>query len=126
MSLSYDLINRATRMKDPENPEGEVDKSQTFTNWFTITETVNFDYSKYDEHLKSYVPEIEYRVRLTKEFRTDVGISPKELSMTLTHEEMATRIEEVGIAKEYLYYFTGLNDQIITLDMTYNLSLIHI
>ena len=120
LSLSYDLINRATRMKDPENPEGEVDKSQTFTNWFTITETVNFDYSKYDEHLKSYVPEIEYRVRLTKEFRTDVGISPKELSMNLTHEEMATRIEEVGIAKEYLYYFTGLNDQIITLDMTYN------
>ncbi len=120
MSLSYDLINVATRMRDAENPEGEVDKTKTFVNWFKVTETVNYDYEKYDNKLQTYIPTIEYRVRLTKEARTDVGISTKELSMTLTHEEIASRVEEMGIAKEYLYYFTGLNDQIITLDMSFN------
>ena len=120
MSLSYDLINVATRMRDAENPEGEVDKTKTFVNWFKVTETVNYDYEKYDNKMQTYIPTIEYRVRLTKEARTDVGISTKELSMTLTHEEIASRIEELGIAKEYLYYFTGLNDQIMTLDMSFN------
>ena len=120
MSLSYDLVNVATRMRDAENPEGEVDKTKTFVNWFKVTETVNYDYEKYDNKLQTYIPSIEYRIRLTKEARTDIGISTKELSITLTHEEIASRIQEMGIAKEYLYYFTGLNDQIITLDMTFN------
>ena len=28
MSLSYDLVNKATRLQDPENPDGEVNKEQ--------------------------------------------------------------------------------------------------
>ena len=120
MSLSYDLINKATRLKNPELPDGDVDPEKTFVNWFKITETVNYDYDKYDTKLQMYIPHIEYRIRLIKEARTDIGISPKELSLTLTKEQLATRIQELGIAKEYLYYFTGLNDQIITLDMSFN------
>ena len=120
MSLSYDLVNKATRLQDPENPDGEVNKEQAFVNWYTITETVNYDYDNYSEKLGTYVPSLEYRIRLTKEARTDVGLSPKELNINLNKEEMATRIMDLGIAKEYLYYFTGLNDQIITLDMSFN------
>ena len=120
MALSYDLVKKGTRLQDPENPEGEVNKGQTFIKWFRIGGTVNFDYSKFSEASHSYKATIEYRLRLFEESRTDIGLSSKELSMVLDDETTAKRIQEMGIVKEYMYYFTGLNDQIINFDLTFD------
>ena len=120
MSMSYDIVNRGTRLKNPEDPYGEVQTDKAFVQWFSVTPTVNYDFENYDDKMGSYVPAIEYRIRLIQSARTDIGISSNELGITLDDEDVKKRIQELGIAKEYLYYFTGLNDQIISLDMSFN------
>tara|TARA_B100000963_G_scaffold357008_1_gene378278 strand:- start:29890 stop:33327 length:3438 start_codon:yes stop_codon:yes gene_type:complete len=120
MGLSYDLIKKGTRLKDPEDPEGDVNKDQTYLTWFKIGGTVNYDYDQFSEASHSYKATIEYRVRLIEEARTDIGLSSTELAKILDEETTANRIQELGIAKEYLYYFTGLNDQIINFDLSFD------
>ena len=120
MGLSYDLIKKGTRLKDPEDPEGDVNKDQTYLTWFKVGGTVNYDYDQFSEASHSYKATIEYRIRLIEEARTDIGLSSTELATILDEETTANRIQEMGIAKEYLYYFTGLNDQIINFDLSFD------
>ena len=92
MGLSYDLIKKGTRLKDPEDPEGDVNKDQTYLTWFKVGGTVNYDYEQFSEASHSYKATIEYRIRLIEEARTDIGLSSTELATILDEETTANRI----------------------------------
>ena len=120
LSLSYDFMKDATRLVDFEDPSKGVDFKKTFVNWFDINGATNIDYSVYDKDLNKYKARIEYSVDKVKSPRTDVGISGEEFKPLTDAEIVTSRVQDLNIVKEYLYMFTGLNDQIIQLELNFN------
>jgi len=120
LSLSYDFMKDATRLVDFEDPSKGVDYKKTFVNWFDINGATNIDYSVYDKKLNKYKARIEYSVDKVKSPRTDVGISGEEFEPLTDAEIVTSRVQDLNIVKEYLYMFTGLNDQIIQLELNFN------
>lgn len=122
MSLCYDLMSKATRLVDFEDPSKGVNTDQTYVYWYDIEHFINTDLSDsaYDPLNNNYKSKIEYSVTLIKNARADIGISANELSMSLSAEDITSRLNELKISKEYLYMFTGLNDQIINMDLKFD------
>ena len=119
LSLSYDFMKDATRLVDFEDPSKGVDFKKTFVNWFDINGSTNMDYSVYDKKLNKYKARVEYSVDKVKSPRTDVGISPEEYK-SIDAQTTTSRVQDLNIVKEYFYMFTGLNDQIINLELNFN------
>lgn len=119
MSLSADLMERATRLKDIEDPSKGVDYERTFVTWFNIAHTLNFDYEIFDPDLGKYKPRIEFSIHRVETPRTDIGTDKAEFN-ELQEEVIVKRVQELRVQKEYLYMYTGLNDQIITLNMNFD------
>lgn len=122
MSLCYDLMSKATRLVDFEDPSKGVKKDQTHVYWYDIEHFINTDLSDsaYDPLNNNYKSKIEYSVTLIKNARADIGISASELNMSLSAEDITKRLTELNISKEYLYMFTGLNDQIINMELKFD------
>jgi len=120
MGLSYDFMQNATRLKDLENPEKGVDMKKTFVGWFTIGNSINFDYSKFDPKKRQYKARVEYSLLRVQSPRTDIGLTSSCMAPLTNLEIVTDRITELKIQKEYLYMFTGLNDQIKSLDLKFD------
>ena len=112
----YEKISRKEVMDDPSTP---CKLEQAYVVWFKMD--ANVEQLKFDANRNGYAHKVTYKPRLYKSSRPDIVIDAKEA--TVTKEEYKSRAEQIfdegGLKKAYHYIFTGLNDQIINLDIKY-------
>ena len=114
----YDKITRKAKIDDPEDTE--VNTDQGFVTWFKIKSKV--EQLKFDETRNDYAHRYTYTPILYKSARKDIAVSKEELALSIEDADKVIKqtYENGGIKKAYHYLFTGLNDQILNLDITYD------
>ena len=112
----YEKISRKEVMDDPSTP---CKLEQAYVIWFKMD--ANVEQLKFDENRNGYAHKVTYKPRLYKSSRPDIVIDAKEAKVT--KDEYKSRAEQIfdsgGLKKAYHYIFSGLNDQIINLDIKY-------
>lgn len=123
------VTRRSGDMDDPSNTE--VNDEQTFINWFDIHSQV--ENLGWDKDRGRYTRRYTYTPYLTQDIRSDVMLTTKEVGF-LSEKGTAygterpitaiatKRLQDLynagALHKSYFYIFTGLNDQIINLDIS--------
>lgn len=119
-SMTEEFYSKITRKEDIEDINSKIDKEKAYISWFRInTEVKEIDY---DAGRNGMAYKYIYKPELYKNCRTDVAQSAEENN--LNKEERKARLEQIKVNallfKSYNYIFTGLNDQILNLDITYD------
>lgn len=138
LSMNREFQDRASRLKDLNNPgSNSVDNNQTFVTWFSVyceIQTIGWD-KKRNKYAKKYI----YTPYLLQDIRSDVALTTREAEFLTETGDVASnknvritaiatkRLQDLynakALCKSYFYTFTGLNDQIINLDIEYNLGI---
>jgi hypothetical protein len=127
-------VSRKQTLDDPGNDD--VDDNQTFVAWFDVhceIQTIEWD-KKRNKYAKKYI----YTPYLIEDIRSDVALTTKETSFLSETIEIGRngslgnkpvvaiatkRLQDLYNAgvlhKSYFYLFTGLNDQIVNLDIKF-------
>lgn len=131
--------SKVTRKESVDTPgNNKVRDNQTFINWYDIHCQV--ENVKWDKKRNMYTKKYTYTPYIVKDARSDIALTTKEFDFlkeksTITGDgkeqpltALATkRLQDIygsgALSKSYFYIFTGLNDQIINLDITYNNAL---
>ena len=120
LSMCPEFYTKCTRKLDIDNAESGVDTSQGFVSWFKVhckTERGPFDSFRGDYSYK-YI----YTPILFKNANPNIAVDPDELNPTV--EDIRKRVKQYkqngSLVKAYNYLFTGLNDQILSLDIKYD------
>jgi len=122
LSMCPQFYSKVSRKEDPLDPESPVKKDQAFVSWFRIlaeSEILGYD-KKRGVMARRYI----YTPVLYKTPREDIALTPEELDFSPEDAEarMKQLIANKSILKAYSYLFTGLNDQILGLDIRYKQS----
>lgn len=120
LSMNDEFYTKITRRDDIEDPGSESKPSQGFVSWYKLnakTEIIDFDSSR-----NTYAYKYKYQPVLYKSTRTDIAV--KEDEQVLAEDDANTRLGQIvasgSVKKSYNYIFTGLNDQILNLDIKYD------
>ena len=120
LSMNDEFYTKITRRGDIEDASSESKPEQGYVSWYRLNakvETVDFD-TKRNTYAYKYV----YTPVLYKSSRTDIAV--KEDEQELDADTGQSRLEQIiangGVKKSYNYIFTGLNDQILNLDIKYD------
>jgi len=122
-SLSEELFKKVSRHVDPNDPESDVKKAKAYTTWWRLSTEMKYNFDEpFDKKRNQYVVTHYFTPIFTEEADTNMGVSQKEVeaNLNLTEEEIRRRLEEIKISKEYLYFFTGQNDQVLDLNMSFS------
>lgn len=121
LSMCPEFFAKVSRKEDPLDPESDVNKKQGYVSWFRIMGSV--EQLGYDPVRKDYAYKYIYEPILYKTVRDDIALYPEEAD-PLTIEEAKARLAEIksggSLFKSYQYLFTGLNDQILDLNLKYD------
>jgi hypothetical protein len=120
LSMCPEVYSKITRLSDIENRNSEVNAGQGFVSWFkTTADTYEIDF---DRERNDYAYLYVYTPRIYKTARTDRGKTKRENEPN--REEKRSRLQQYkdngSLLKAYNYIFTGLNDQILNLDIQYD------
>jgi hypothetical protein len=141
LSMNKEFQSYVSRMKSLDDPSNnEVDNNQTFVAWFDVhceIQTIGWD-KKRNKYAKKYI----YTPYLIEDVRSDVALTTKELEFLNETVEIGKdgalgnrpvvaiatkRLQDLynagALHKSYFYIFTGLNDQILNLDIKYDQGL---
>ena len=121
LSMCPAYLNMISRKEDLSSQTDEdVDSGKAFVSWFKVNAEVSN--IKFDKSRNNYAKKYVYKPKLIQSSRTDVAVSEKENSLDKdTASERIGQLKDAGaIKKAYHYFFTGLNDQIQQLDITYD------
>lgn len=132
LSMNREFQQLATRVADINDPGNrEVNDERSFINWFDIYSQV--ENLGWDKQRGKYTRKYTYTPYLTQDIRSDILLTTSELDYLKEKGEAFGRERPVAaiatkrlqdlynqgaISKSYFYIFTGLNDQIINLDIT--------
>ena len=133
LSQNTEFQNLTTRQKDLNDPgNSEVDAEKTFIYWYAIHSQV--ENLEWDKARNAYSKRYTYTPYLTADARSDIALTTTEYDFLKETEEgqagptvsaIATkRLQDLYNAnclhKSYFYIFTGLNDQILNLDIDFD------
>lgn len=124
-----------TRQKDPADPgNSEVDDQKTFIYWYDIHCRV--ENGEWDNARNNYAKKYTYTPYLVADARSDIAFTTTEYDYLKKDPSETTdgtagvvaiatkRLQDLYNAdclhKSYFYIFTGLNDQIINLDISFD------
>ena len=85
------------------------------TDYFVDISSV--EYGEYDSRRNKYSKTVTWKPVIYKTADEKNAVSQKEFDLDET--AVQTRIKEIGVKKAYHYLFTGLNDQILKVDIKY-------
>lgn len=106
------------RREDGNNPMSSPKPEQTFVKWFRVLTDV--EEIGYDTYRKEYARRYIYTLKILDSARTDIGQDderPNDQQLTKRFSE----IKERGLLrKAYYYIFTGRNDQVKQLDISFS------
>jgi hypothetical protein len=137
LSMNKEFQSYVSRMKSLDDPgNNEVDNKQTFVAWFDVhceIKTIGWD-KKRNKYAKEYI----YTPYIISDVRSDVALTTVEAEFLSETADLASegeypitavatkRLQDLYNAgvlhKSYFYTFTGLNDQIINLDINYDFA----
>jgi hypothetical protein len=116
--MNDDFLEMTSRKKDFASPNVDpdgLDLNQTFTSWYKIEAHV--EWLKYDHRRNTYGKKITYKPVIYATADEGTAISLAEFETT--KDNVTNRIKEMQIKKAYHYLYTGLNDQILSADISY-------
>jgi len=114
----YTKISRMENLDDPASSQCSVDDAYVY--WFKMNAEVS--QLTFDNSRNRFAHKIVYKPTMYKSSRPDIVVNEKEIAKTPeNYKSIANQIFDDGaLKKAYHYIFTGLNDQILSLDITYN------
>lgn len=122
-SNNKEYLAKSTRKKDPESSESEAKTDQAtvaFVKVVTKTYTTQYDKKRNKFARKYVIIPIMYKT-------ANVNVEDPS-TQAKNEEEKVTRLKQLKagnhLIKSYNYLFTGLNDQIIDLDISYNTGVV--
>jgi hypothetical protein len=114
----YTKISRLENLDDPGASQCSVDDAYVY--WFKMNAKVS--QLTFDNKRNKFAHKIVYKPTMYKSSRPDIVVNAKEIAKT--EEDYKSRAHQIfesgGLMKAYHYIFTGLNDQILSLDINYN------
>jgi len=121
LSMVAEMYSLVSRRAEPEDPNSPVDKGQGFITWFKVKTTAKE--IGFDKKRGTIAYEYTYTPVLYKTARNDIALGVNE-NNDLTEDDRRSRLLEWkannSLIKSYNYLFTGLNDQVIDLDISYD------
>ena len=117
-AMSNSFLDKASRKKvfeDPKIDENGLNLNETFTLWYSLESSVV--YGDYDARRNRYSKTVTWKPVIYKTADEKNAVSQQEFELDET--AVQTRIKEIGVKKAYHYLFTGLNDQILKVDIKY-------
>ena len=117
-SMSDSFLDKASRKKvfeDPKIDENGLNLNETFTLWYSLESSVK--YGEYDNRRNRYQKTVTWKPVIYKTADEKKVVSQKEFD--LDENAVQKRIKEISVKKAYHYLFTGLNDQILSVDIKY-------
>lgn len=120
LSMNTEFMQKASRTKDINDPTNkEVDTTKQVM-WYTFDSYVKL--GKFNESRKEYQKTAVFIPRTFVSDKSDIGIYQWEIEATnnLSRADATTRMRQMNVRKAYEYIFTGRNDQIKNIDITYN------
>lgn len=115
------FLDKSSRKKggidNPVIDEDGLDLMKTFTFWYKMTAEMEYIENGYDARRNAYARRITYKPIIYKTADQDLALSGGELK--LPKEAVNKRVKEMLIKKAYHYLYTGLNDQILSADISY-------
>ena len=120
LSMCPEFYSKISRKSKLDDPKSEAKTNQAYITWFKMDADV--EQLKFDKSRNDYAYRYTYKPRLYKSLRPDVAVDKKENDMS--DSDATDRIQQIiasgGVRKAYNYLFTGLNDQILNLDLSYD------
>lgn len=121
LSMNAEFYSKVTRKAgDINDPSTSANPGQAYITWYRFKSKV--------EQLEFVPGRNQYRRRYTytpilyKTIRNDVAVDPAEIDMS--SEDAVKRLQQIynskGLMKSYNYLFTGQNDQVLNLDISYD------
>jgi hypothetical protein len=129
LSMNAEFLTKMTRKADVNDPQSdEVNSEQTFVTWYGVRSTVK--YEKWDSRRRSYTKKITYTPYLYETARGDIVLTLNEYKhlekargddgVRIATKRLQDIVSQGNLRKSYYYLFTGKNDQILNLDITYD------
>ena len=115
--MNDDFLEMTTRKHKFDSPDvdpASMDLNQVFTSWYRIEATV--EWLAYDHRRNTYAKKIIYKPVIYD--TADEGTA-QPADFETTRDNVTTRIREMNIKKAYHYLYTGINDQILSADISY-------
>lgn len=114
------MQNSDTQSSQPKSSNQETDQMKKL--WRVVTETrpIAYDMLRQDNAVAITIFIIEYDLGVTDVVAAQTGQTPETLPAA--KKRMVEYIKKKIMNKKYNYIFTGLNDQIIALDLNMNYS----
>lgn len=119
LARNLDFTNGLTRTMIDESGQFKYDASKTLVNDVKINAYVK--QVEYDKKRKGYNKEIIFHPAVFETPATKGAAIPEELSPE--PDEIQRRVNSMEIKRAYEYIFTGRNDQIINVDIKYDLGI---
>ena len=122
LSMNEEYISKISRKSEIDNPEDDnIDQDQTFISWLRI----NADTKQlgFDKRRNKYAQQYTFIPTIYKSTRRDVAVDVRETEAKDTRKVIEDMIGNGTLLKAYNYMFTGLNDQIQSLDIRYDQGL---
>ncbi len=118
------FLDKSTRKKvydDPVVNEDGFDLAQTFTKWYKIEASISHELDAtgaavFDTKRNKYPKKIIF-----KPIIYDKADTPEAAAQdNLNKDQTTKRVREMNIKKAYHYLYTGLNDQVLSADISYD------
>tara|TARA_B110000444_G_scaffold257665_1_gene296633 strand:- start:7064 stop:9511 length:2448 start_codon:yes stop_codon:yes gene_type:complete len=120
LSMNQEFYTKISRKEELDRPESDAKLDQAYVVWFKMD--ANTTMLGYDKSRNGHAHHVIYKPRMYRSSRPDIVIDDKEIQSK--PDDFKSRAEEIfaqgGLKKAYHYIFTGLNDQIMSLDIKYD------
>jgi len=112
-----DLISRKRIFDSPNMDKENLDLDKPWTSWYNLEATMEYIENGYDRRRNVYARRVTYKPIIYNTADQANALTPDEFN--LTNEQITKRVKEMLIKKAYHYLYTGLNDQILSADISY-------
>ena len=115
LSMNDEFFQKISKVQNPGQPFIKEDQDKKATAKFKMNaEVVDLEYNA---KRKKYVKKIIYKPTLYKTLQ-NTGVTDE--TFTVDTDGGKKRLQEMDVQKAYSYIFTGRNDQIVNLDISYD------
>lgn len=129
LSVCDDFVNRISNLENINKPGSAADPKRIAVNWVSVE--VDVEYKKFDRTRNDYTKKIIIRPIIYETARPDLRLKIQDGEADATSQESRNQEnaatyklqvlrQENKLLKSYKYLFTGLNDQILNLDMKFD------
>lgn len=120
LSMNDEFHQKISRKETLDDPASEIKKGEAYVYWFKMT--ANLEQLGWDKKRNKYGHKVTFKPILYKSSRDDIIVDAKEVEIPQKDYESRAQqiVESGGLKKAYHYIFTGLNDQIKSLDIKYD------